>query len=81
MGGNKGQLELCSRVNFIHKEKVMYVRMSFQVVDKSSLDLAWLIEKEVRIMSVLDHPHIVHLNEVYEEKSSVCFVMELAKGK
>lgn len=43
-------------------------------------DLTWLIEKEIQIMASLDHPHIVHLNEVFDEDESVCFVMELAKG-
>lgn len=54
-------------------------------MDKSQLrkeeeDLTFLVEKEVQILSMLDHPHIVHLNEVYEEDDTVCFVMELAKG-
>ena len=31
-------------------------------------------------MSELDHPHIVHLEEVYEDQETACFVMELAKG-
>lgn len=43
-------------------------------------DVEWLAEKEIRIMSVLDHAHIVHLNEVFDEEDTICFVMELAKG-
>ena len=46
-----------------------------------------LVDKEVSILSSLDHPHIVHLNEVFfedeEEDSdsgSVCLILELAKG-
>ena len=31
-------------------------------------------------MRELDHPHIVHLEEVFEDKETACFVMELAKG-
>ncbi len=30
-------------------------------------------------MSVLDHPHIIHLAEVYEDEERVCFILELAK--
>ena len=43
-------------------------------------DLTWLVDREIRVMSELDHPHIVHLEEVYEDKETACFVMELAKG-
>ncbi len=42
--------------------------------------MSYLIDKEIAIMSVLDHAHIVHLNEVYDEDDTVCFVIELAKG-
>ena len=42
--------------------------------------ISWLIDKEIAIMSVLDHAHIVHLNEVFDEDDTVCFVIELAKG-
>ena len=43
-------------------------------------DLTWLVDREIKVMSELDHPHIVHLDEVYEDKDTACFVMELAKG-
>ena len=39
-----------------------------------------LVDKEIRIMSFLDHPHVIHLEEVYEDDTRVCFVMELAQG-
>ena len=42
--------------------------------------ISYLIDKEIAIMSVLDHAHIVHLNEVFDEDDTVCFVIELAKG-
>ena len=43
-------------------------------------DVTDMIDKEIRIMSLLDHPNIVHLEEVYEELDYVCLVLELAKG-
>ena len=43
-------------------------------------DLTYLVDREIRVMSELDHPHIVHLEEVYEDNETACFVMELAKG-
>ena len=33
----------------------------------------------VQVMSALDHPHIIHLEEVYEDDDRVCFILELAK--
>ena len=56
------------------------------VVDESVLscdeeeNLTLLVDREIQVMSELDHPHIVHLEEVYEDKEVACFVMELAKG-
>jgi serine/threonine protein kinase len=42
-------------------------------------DLRWLIDREIQIMSTLDHPHIIHLEEVYEDDDRVYFILELAK--
>jgi serine/threonine protein kinase len=43
-------------------------------------DLTWLVDREIKVMKELDHPHIVHLEEVFEDTETACFVMELAKG-
>merc|ERR1719341_3079177 len=55
-----------------------------KVIDKAELckeeDKMFLVDKEIEIMSQLDHPHIVRLYEVYENEAEVCLVMELAKG-
>jgi len=55
-----------------------------KVINKSELckdqDKMFLVEKEIEIMSQLDHPNIVKLYEVYVNEEEVCLVMELAKG-
>lgn len=55
-----------------------------KVIDKRELcregDKMFLVDKEIEIMSQLDHAHIVRLYEVYENETEVCLVMELAKG-
>lgn len=55
-----------------------------KIIDKQELckdeDKMFLVDKEIEIMSQLDHHHIVRLYEVYESKTEVCLVMELAKG-
>ena len=47
-----------------------------KVIDKAELckeeDKMFLVDKEIEIMSQLDHPHIIRLYEVYENKSEVC---------
>jgi len=45
----------------------------------SAEDMRYLVAKEAQILGSLDHPHIVHLNEVFDDDQHVCFVMELAK--
>ena len=42
-------------------------------------DLRWLIDREIQVMTALDHPHIIHLEEVYEDDDQVYFILELAK--
>jgi len=55
-----------------------------KVINKAELcrdeDKMFLVEKEIEIMSQLDHPNIVKLYEVYVNSEEVCLVMELAKG-
>jgi len=55
-----------------------------KIIDKEELckdeDKMFLVDKEIEIMSQLDHPNIVRLFEVYENRKEVCLVMELAKG-
>ena len=41
----------------------------------SFVDKMW----HLQVMSALDHPHIIHLEEVYEDDDRVCFILELAK--
>ena len=46
-----------------------------KVIDKAELckeeDKMFLVDKEIEIMSQLDHPHIVRLYEVYENEAEV----------
>ena len=35
------------------------------------------IQKEVNILSIIDHPNIIHLYEVYETRQEVILVLEL----
>ena len=54
--------------------------ISSSMIEQNEREIMRLVDKEIRIMSALDHPHVIHLEEVYEDENRVCFVMELAQG-
>ena len=54
--------------------------ISRSMIEQNEREIMRLVDKEIRIMSALDHPHVIHLEEVYEDENRVCFVMELAQG-
>lgn len=39
------------------------------------------IRREIRIMSLLKHPNIIEIYEVFENKDKIILVMEYASGK
>eukprot|EP00930_Biecheleria_cincta_P017229 TRINITY_DN1375_c0_g1_i1.p1 TRINITY_DN1375_c0_g1~~TRINITY_DN1375_c0_g1_i1.p1 ORF type:complete len:685 (+),score=157.40 TRINITY_DN1375_c0_g1_i1:61-2115(+) len=43
-------------------------------------ETAYMLRKEAQVMASFDHPGICRLFEVIEDKTSVCFVMELCAG-
>ena len=49
-----------------------------KIIDKEELckdeDKMFLVDKEIEIMSQLDHHHIVRLYEVYESKTEVTLI-------
>ena len=57
-----------------------YNILSMSMMEQNEKEIMRLVDKEIRIMSELDHPHVIHLEEVYEDENRVCFVMELAQG-
>lgn len=73
-----------SKVYLAESKKEAGGLVAVKIIDKEELckdeDKMFLVDKEIEIMSQLDHPNIVKLFEVYENKKEVCLVMELAKG-
>ncbi|KAJ3116136.1 Map microtubule affinity-regulating kinase [Phlyctochytrium bullatum] len=64
------------------KHKLTGAEVAIKVIDKTKLDEKKLgkLYREVRIMKMLHHPHIVKLYEVIETKHTVFLVMEYASG-
>ncbi|KAJ3072981.1 Serine/threonine-protein kinase par-1 [Podochytrium sp. JEL0797] len=73
--GNFAQVKLA-------KHKLTGVEVAVKIIDKTTLDEKKLgkLYREVRIMKLLNHPHIVKLYEVVETKYTVFLVMEYASG-
>lgn len=64
------------------KHKLTGAEVAVKIIDKTTLDEKKLgkLYREVRIMKMLHHPHIVKLYEVIETKNTVFLVMEYAAG-
>ncbi|KAI9144137.1 kinase-like domain-containing protein [Paraphysoderma sedebokerense] len=64
------------------KHKLTGQEVAVKIIDKTQLDDKKLAKlyREVRIMKLLHHPHIVRLYEVIETKSTVFLVMEYSSG-
>ncbi|ELW64243.1 Serine/threonine-protein kinase SIK2 [Tupaia chinensis] len=58
------------------------MQVAIKIIDKSQLDAVNLekIYREVQIMKMLDHPHIIKLYQVMETKSMLYLVTEYAKN-
>ena len=57
--------------------------VAIKVIDKKKVAKAGLIDqikREISIMRMVKHPHIVYLHEVMATKSKIFFVMEYVKG-
>lgn len=69
------------KVNSISvKVKIVY----FFLLTKNRLDCSSLfclqVEREIAIMKLIDHPHVLGLSDVYENKKYLYLVLELVSG-
>ena len=58
------------------------MKVAIKVINKSKMDEDSLddIEKEIRIMTNVDHPNICSYYETYDDKKFIYLVMELCTG-
>uniref|UniRef100_A0A672QEZ9 non-specific serine/threonine protein kinase n=1 Tax=Sinocyclocheilus grahami TaxID=75366 RepID=A0A672QEZ9_SINGR len=68
---------------YLNKENIlMHLTVAIKIIDKTQLDAVNLekIYREVQIMKMLDHPHIIKLYQVMETKNMLYLVTEYAKN-
>ncbi|CAM5121470.1 unnamed protein product [Natator depressus] len=64
------------------RHRITRSEVAIKIIDKSQLDAVNLekIYREVQIMKMLDHPHVIKLYQVMETKSMLYLVTEYAKN-
>ncbi|XP_042738547.1 serine/threonine-protein kinase SIK2 isoform X4 [Lagopus leucura] len=64
------------------RHRITRSEVAIKIIDKSQLDVVNLekIYREVQIMKMLDHPHIIKLYQVMETKNMLYLVTEFAKN-
>ncbi|XP_073458523.1 serine/threonine-protein kinase SIK2 [Aquarana catesbeiana] len=64
------------------RHRITKTEVAIKIIDKSQLDAVNLekIYREVEIMKMLDHPHIIKLYQVMETKNMLYLVTEYAKN-
>ncbi|ERE77078.1 serine/threonine-protein kinase SIK2-like protein [Cricetulus griseus] len=70
-------------ISALHRRlRLSLYQVAIKIIDKSQLDAVNLekIYREVQIMKMLDHPHIIKLYQVMETKSMLYLVTEYAKN-
>ncbi|CAM6001388.1 unnamed protein product, partial [Sphagnum balticum] len=57
--------------------------VAIKTIKKSKIDTEQdltRIRREIQIMSSIQHPHIIHIFEVFENKDKIVLVMQFASG-
>ncbi|KAI4880394.1 hypothetical protein NFI96_018696 [Prochilodus magdalenae] len=75
------QSHMCVR-SMSRQNPVTFAQVAIKIIDKTQLDSVNLekIYREVKIMKMLDHPHIIKLYQVMETKNMLYLVTEYAKN-
>lgn len=70
------------KVKLAYHKKIPDLKVAIKIINKTKLDEDTLrmIQREVRIMKLLNHPHIIRLYEVIETTRMLFLIMEYAEG-
>ena len=71
-------MSLCREIT--NDDNWMYLQVAIKIIDKSKLDKVNLekVYREVQVLKLLDHQHIIKLYQVMETKSLLYLVSEYA---
>ena len=74
----KGAFSVVRKATSIKNQEVKAIK----IVDKTFIDNSdlQLLEREIQIMSSVDHPNVLRLDEVYDNTQTIGMVMELVDG-
>lgn len=67
---------------YLAKERLTDFKWAVKIVDKTRLNDAEkeLLRSEISILKLLNHPNVVEMKEVFEDKTKMFVVLELAEG-
>ncbi|GAB1603238.1 NUAK family SNF1-like kinase 1 isoform X1 [Argonauta hians] len=74
--GTYGKVKLAIEKSTGEKVAMKYIKLS-KIKHKQDLIK---IRREIKIMSILNHPHIINVREVFENKEKIIMVMDYAAG-
>ena len=55
-------------------------QVAIKVIDKAKVEDMNDIQREIEVMGMLDHPHVIKLFEIYDEPKKMMLVMELVRA-
>lgn len=67
---------------YLAKERITDYKWAVKIIDKTRLNEAEkeLLRSEIAILKLLNHPNVVEMKEVFEDKTKMYVVLELAEG-
>lgn len=67
---------------YLAKERITDFKWAVKIIDKTHLNDAEkeLLRSEISILKLLNHPNVVEMKEVFEDKIKMYVVLELAEG-
>ena len=62
------------------KDSSIPQRVAIKVIDKAKVEDMNDIQREIEIMQMIEHKHVIKLYEIYDEPKKMNLVMELVTG-
>lgn len=69
-------------LRFLVLKDVVFLQVAIKIInrDKLSESVLMKVEREIAIMKLIDHPHVLGLADVYENKRYLYLVLEHVSG-